>query len=416
MKQWVEETLKQLNLVESMNQPEGFNREGYTKKEDESIEEFKRIAENLGMELQVDAAGSVIARWHGLKPSDPAVATGSHLDTVISGGGYDGVAGVLCGLGAVKKLKETGFQPVSPIEVICFRSEESSRFGVSTIGSKAMSGILDLAIGDVKDIGGTTIQQAVEDRGFDWNKIQSAERKKEEIKSFIELHIEQGTQIEEYGKDYGVVHGVACPIRLNLEVQGKAGHTGTTPMNSRQDAMVAFAPIVSFVQKKALEMSEENENPVVATVSKVELKPNSMNVIPSTVIGGVDIRSVDDRLKAQLVQAIEEKCRNIEKQFGVKILISTLVNNDSVHLDEIVAKKLEQAGKELGYSSHHMNSGAGHDVMNMAKKWPAGLIFIPCKDGLSHHPLEHASIDDLVIGIDLLSQYMKMEAGNSLET
>ena len=212
------------------------------------------------------------------------------------------------------------------------------------------------------------------------------------------------------------VHGVACPIRLNLEVQGKAGHTGTTPMNSRQDAMVAFAPIVSFVQKKALEMSEENENPVVATVSKVELKPNSMNVIPSTVIGGVDIRSVDDRLKAQLVQAIEEKCRNIEKQFGVKILISTLVNNDSVHLDEIVAKKLEQAGKELGYSSHHMNSGAGHDVMNMAKKWPAGLIFIPCKDGLSHHPLEHASIDDLVIGIDLLSQYMKMEAGNSLET
>ncbi|EDL66373.1 M20 family metallo-hydrolase [Bacillus sp. SG-1] len=412
MIKWLDETLKAFNLTETMKRAEGFTRLGYTEEEDRSIEVFKATAEELGLTIIEDQAGNIIARWEPENRSGlPAVATGSHLDTVSMGGGYDGAAGVLCSLGAVKKLKEEGFQPKHPIEVICFRSEESARFGISTIGSKAMSGLINKEIGSVEDEEGTTIREAVEKTGFKWGEITGAERESSEIKSFVELHIEQGTQIEDHQKQYGVVHGVACPIRLKVKIEGKAGHTGTTPMGNRKDALVAAAPLISDIEVRATQMSNESEQPIVATVSTIHLQPNVMNVIPSLVELGIDIRSVDDGLKSSFEEMVKEKCKEIEQQYNVKIVIDTLVNNPSVSLDSEVQEKLLQVGDNEGYSSLVMNSGAGHDVMNMAKKWPSGLIFIPCKEGLSHHPDEYATLEDLKMGVELLAGYLKLEAG-----
>lgn len=176
MKEWLDKHLKALNLTDSMNQAEGFCRLGYTEEEWRAIDVFVSIAEDIGLKVRRDEAGNAIARWEA-EDSLPAVAVGSHVDTVKGGGGYDGVAGVLCGLAAVKKLKEEGFQPASPIEVICFASEESSRFGVSTIGSKAMSGLLNKnEVEGVTDEDGITIRQAVEDMGLSWDAIEDAER------------------------------------------------------------------------------------------------------------------------------------------------------------------------------------------------------------------------------------------------
>ena len=408
MKEWIDQHLHILNLVDTMNQSDGFNRLGYTQEENQSIMAFEKVAKELGLKIRHDEAGNVLARWE-VDSDLPVVAVGSHLDTVTSGGGYDGAAGVLCALGAIKLLQEKEFTPLHPIEVLVFRSEESSRFGISTIGSKAMSGLLDLQIGSVVDANGISIKEAVSNLGFEWERFQQAER--HDLKSFVELHIEQGTNIEDSGKKYGVVRGVACPIRLKVKVNGKAGHTGTTPMTKRQDALVAVSPLIQFVYETATKLSEESPIPVVATVSTIEAKPNSITVIPSLVEVGIDIRSVDDKLKAEVEQKIRQKCSELEELYHVTIEIETLVNNPSVLLDSKTQTKLMNIGELLGYTCLEMDSGAGHDVMNMAKKWPSGLIFIPCKDGISHHPKEFASLDDLEMGVELLASYLKLEAG-----
>lgn len=409
MKDWLDHNLKALNLTDSMDQAEGFCRLGYTEEEWRSIDVFVSIAENIGLKVRRDQAGNAIARWEA-EDSLPAVAVGSHVDTVKGGGGYDGVAGVLCGLAAVKKLKEEGFEPASPIEVICFASEESSRFGVSTIGSKAMSGLLNKKeVEGVTDEDGITIRQAVEDMGLSWDAIEEAERPETALKSFIELHIEQGTRVEDAGANFGAVTAVACPIRLKVIINGQMGHTGTTPMGKRKDAFVAAAPLVPFISETALSLSDSNAVPIVATASTFELKPNAMNVIPGTVELGVDIRSVDDSLKKEMEELIREKCHQLSDSFGVKIEVKTLVHNPSVQLDETVMRKLQHSGESLGYKALVLESGAGHDVMNMAAKWPSGLLFIPCKNGLSHHPEEFASIEDLEMGTEIIAQYLKIE-------
>lgn len=409
MKEWLDKHLKALNLTDSMNQAEGFCRLGYTEEEWLAIDVFVSIAEDIGLKVRRDEAGNAIARWEA-EDSLPAVAVGSHVDTVKGGGGYDGVAGVLCGLAAVKKLKEEGFQPASPIEVICFASEESSRFGVSTIGSKAMSGLLNKnEVEGVTDEDGITIRQAVEDMGLSWDAIEDAEQPESTLKSFIELHIEQGTRVEDAGADFGAVTAVACPIRLKVIVNGQMGHTGTTPMGKRKDAFVAAAPLVSFISETALSLSNSSAVPIVATASTLELKPNAMNVIPGTVELGIDIRSVDDSLKKEMEKRIREKCHQLSESFGVTIEVKTLVHNPSVQLDEAVMRKLQHSGEALGYKALVLESGAGHDVMNMAAKWPSGLLFIPCKNGLSHHPEEFASIEDLEMGTKIIAQYLKTE-------
>jgi hydantoinase/carbamoylase family amidase len=410
VKQWLNKTLHQLNLVDTMEQPEGFSRFGYTLLENQSIEVFKRIAREFGLTIKHDVAGNIMARWEG-DSSLPAVAVGSHLDTVINGGGYDGVVGVLCALGAIKHLKEQGFQTKHPIEVIVFRAEEGSRFGVSTIGSKAMSGMLDLNIGHLKDRQGITIKEAVEALGFQWEKFLEAERKQEEIKSFVELHIEQGVIIEENQKNFGVVRGVACPIRLKINVTGKGGHTGTTPMGKRKDALVAIAPLINYVSEEALSLSQTTSFPVVATVSQMEVKPNSMTIIPAHVEIGIDIRSVDDDLKKQVEKLIVDKCNELETINQVSIQIEKIADNRSVLLDPKLQSKLTKIGEDLGLDSLIMDSGAGHDVMNMAVKWPSGLLFIPCRNGISHHSDEFASLDDLELGVRLLAKHLEVEAG-----
>ncbi|WP_202081004.1 M20 family metallo-hydrolase [Caldalkalibacillus salinus] len=414
--QWLDEHLKALNLVDTMTQPNGFNRLGYTPEEAQSMAVFKRMAQALGLQVRRDQAGNLIARWEpteGDARMKPAVATGSHVDTVKNGGGYDGVAGVLCALGAIKQLQDDGYAPSKPIEVICFASEESSRFGISTIGSKAMAGNLPVEeIQHVTDQEGTSIREAVETSGLSWEHIQEAERSSEDLSRFIELHIEQGTRIEEAGADFGVVTAIACPIRLKIQVEGKTAHTGTTPMDRRQDALVAVAPLISFISEQARALSEEHATPLVATASTLDLQPNAMTAVPGWVELGVDIRSVDDQLKEQMVALITQKCEQLEPAHHVRMKIDTLVHNPSVRLSTDVADRLKAQGEALGYKPYVLESGAGHDAMNMAHKWPSSMLFIPCEDGLSHHPEEHASLEDLNMGAQIIAAYLRQETSD----
>ncbi|WP_337017782.1 M20 family metallo-hydrolase [Oceanobacillus massiliensis] len=410
---WLEEKLLALNLTDTMDVPEGFSRLSFTKKEKHAHHEFQNIARGLGLSVHQDGAGNSWAIWE-VDPVAPTIALGSHLDTVDAGGGYDGAAGMVTALAAIKTLKDSNFMPAKNIAIICFISEESARFGVSTIGSKAIAGKLNKQeLETIKDRDGISIKQAMVDYGIDFQSIDQAELPADRLESFVELHIEQGIELETAGASIGIIKGIACPVRLKITAIGMANHTGTTPMDRRSDAFAAIAPLVAFVQSEALKANEQSGQPLVATVSTVILKPNAMNVIPGEVELGIDIRSVDDRLKRAFADKIRKYCGEISGKDGVTIEVTTLVDNDSVMLNEDMHEKLLLASKAAGHETISMNSGAGHDVMNMADRWPSGLIFIPCKNGVSHHPSEHASIEDLEKGTNVMTAFLRMEAGNN---
>ncbi|WP_081673068.1 M20 family metallo-hydrolase [Pontibacillus marinus] len=414
MQEWLTEHLTKLNLVDEMNYDTGFTRLSYSEEEKQAHETFRHIALSLGLEVHQDEAGNQWATWK-VDDKVPTVAVGSHVDTVRSGGGYDGVAGVLAGLASIKLLKDRDFIPSKNITVICFASEESARFGVSTIGSKALTGLLEDNLAEVKDSDGVSVREALESYGLTWENLPNAELRADELESFLELHIEQGTQIEDHGADIGVVRGVACPIRLQVTFSGMANHTGTTPMDKRSDAFVASAPLIPFVEEEAKKMNEDAPLPLVATVSTVQLSPNVMNVIPGEVTLGIDIRSVEDELKIELAKRIKSFCEEIERERSVTVTIKTLVDNDSVFLDPNIQETLANVAKQLDYKPLAMDSGAGHDVMNMATRWPSGLIFIPCQEGISHHPKEYASIEDLEKGTRMIAEYLRIETGDEHE-
>ncbi|OEH56309.1 Zn-dependent hydrolase [Oceanobacillus sp. E9] len=406
---WLEEKLCALNVTSSMNQSEGFTRLGYSDEEKQAHTQFINIANELGLHTFEDEAGNQWAVWK-VEENAPTIGLGSHLDTVYSGGGYDGVAGVLCALAAVKTLKDKQITPKKNIAVICFASEESARFSVSTLGSKAVSGELNKeAIKTISDQDGTTIKQAMEQVGLNWEKVQQAERAESDLEQFLELHIEQGKILEEQGFDIGIVHGIARPIRLSVRCEGMANHTGTTPMNNRQDALVAIAPLINFVEQEALKMNERVGASIVATASVATVKPNAMNMIPGEVELGIDIRSTDNNLKQELYASIYTFCESVEKDRNVKVMITMLVNDASVELDKEMQGKLFAVSKSLGYKTISMDSGAGHDVMNMAMKWPSGLIFIPSHKGISHHPDEFTEIKDLANGTKVIAAYLESE-------
>ncbi|MDQ0209075.1 M20 family metallo-hydrolase [Alkalicoccobacillus murimartini] len=417
MKEWLYQHLLQLNTTETMNQLEGFTRLGYSQDEVKAMQAFQNIAKSLNMTTERDEAGNIHAVWNPAGSDKSPLAFVSHLDTVTNGGGYDGLAGILCGLGVIKRLQDEKFKPVRPISIICFASEESDRFGVSTLGSKAVAGKIknDLkeSLASLIDKNGVSIREAVESTGLSWDHFDQAEKSKTSYHRVIELHIEQGTQIEVAGKEAAAVQAIACPVRLIVTIDGKSGHTGTTPMHNRQDALLAAAPIISFTSAKAIELADEAGVPLVATVSSIDCSPNAITVIPGRIELGIDIRSVDDTSKEKMAHAIRDELISVEQEFGVTTKVQELVNNPSVLLDTDVHQSLLESIEEAGYLSYSMNSGAGHDIMNMASKWPSGLIFIPCRDGVSHHPSEHASIEDLEKGVTIMTHYAKKEAGGS---
>jgi N-carbamoyl-L-amino-acid hydrolase len=409
---WIEEKLLQVNLVKSMNQAEGFSRLGYTKEEQASQEQFRYIAEDLGLETYQDAAGNQWALWK-VDESAGWIATGSHLDTVYNGGGYDGAAGVVASLAAVKLLKEESFQPKKNIAVIAFACEEAARFNVSTIGSKAICGILDKdKHASLVDSNGITLKKAFTDCGLDWELLHEARLEDHQLEQFVELHIEQATKLEKSGRDIGIVRAIAQPTRLRITSVGKTNHTGTTPMNERQDALVAIAPLISFIEETTIEIIKQQNVPLVATVSTIQNSPNAMTMIPGEVVLGVDIRSTNAEAKHELVSRINNFARAIERDRQVTITIQTLVDDEPTQLDSSIQAKLTHICKKIGLSSMPLDSGAGHDVMNLAKRWPCGLLFIPCRDGVSHHPSEHADSEDLLKGTRVLAEYLRETAGN----
>lgn len=368
--------------------------------EDELAREFiLNQMQEIGLKIRMDGFGNIFGRLEGTQPALPAIATGSHMDSVPDGGKYDGPVGVIAALSALRELKARGPLTTS-VEMIVFSAEESSRFGYATMGSKVIAGTADLKSWQkVTDSKGITLPEALASSGFDFTRLLEARRSPGEWKAFIELHIEQGPVLDQEEIQIGIVTGIAGPTRLRLSITGVANHSGTTPMDCRHDACVSAAHIILAVRQAAC---KEMKLGTVGTVGSVRVTPGVMNVVPGSAELLIDIRGVDYSSIERVVAEVRRAVDRIVLEEGTSIEITVLSAEQPVLLDPNIASMIECSCKQLGLTYRHMHSGAGHDAMNMAKLTPTGMIFIPCRDGISHNNAEYAAPKDIEAGAAVL--------------
>lgn len=405
-KNWLLSRLEALAQMSTTR--DGVTRLAFTKQEQSAIAYLAREMEQLGLSVRRDAIGNLIGRMEGTQADLPAVAFGSHLDTVPQGGKYDGTLGVLAGLLAVKKLQKRKDPLSHPLELIVFAAEESSRFGQATLGSKALTGLLNLhALSRSVDKSGISFLQALTEAGGSFHELETCKRDAKELKAFLELHIEQGRVLETHQEKIGLVEAIAAPTRLKITVEGEAAHSGATPMHDRRDALVSAAMIVLAVQEIAQEQASYG---TVGTVGLLEVQPGAMNVVPGKVEMWVDFRGIHHDSIIESIQDLKDVVTSIAEGQQTSITIEVISSDKPVEMDRFLRELAEQQCRLAGVPYRIMSSGAGHDAMNMARLTKSGLIFIPCKQGISHNPEESINEEDFFIGVNILTQTIEQLA------
>lgn len=377
----------------------GFTRLAFTDEDWQAREVIINLMKRTGLTVRTDAFGNVIGRLEGSNPEADVVMIGSHIDSVPHGGNFDGITGVLAAIEAAACFQESGGKNYHPLEVVAFMAEESSRFGTCTLGSKAFCGKLTLNdIRQMKDSDGVSLAAALRQRGLEPENIAQA-CYPGKVKAFMELHIEQGKILESTHTQVGIVTGIAAPTRFSVMVQGQADHSGATPMNLRCDALTAAAELILAVEDAArLEMQYGS----VGTTGIVKVAPGVMNVIPGAVELGIDIRGISSESKGRIVQQLLKKVSEIKDRRNVGVAMTTQADEEPVALDKQMVEMLYHISKAGHYTSMLLPSGAGHDAMNMAAIAKTGMVFIPCRGGISHNRLEWADIKDIVVGTDII--------------
>ncbi|WP_332816058.1 Zn-dependent hydrolase [Ramlibacter sp.] len=350
----------------------------------------------LGMSVSIDAIGNVVAT-HAGQQDGPAVMTGSHIDTVRTGGLYDGNYGVLAGLEVVAALRDAGVRTRRPIAVAFFTNEEGARFAPDMMGSLVYQGGLALeAALSTTGIDGKTVGDELRRIGYAGPAPVGANR----VDSFIELHIEQGPVLHREGVRIGVVEGVQGISWTEFTVHGVSNHAGTTPMNMRNDAGYVAACVATF----ARDLTRRLGGNQIATVGAVTLAPNLVNVIPNKAVFTVDLRNTDgEALKAAEAQ-LWAQAERIASEEGVRCERRMLARFDPVAFDPAVVRRIESIAAGRNLSHRRMPSGAGHDAQMLAPMCPTGMIFVPSIDGLSHNVRERTEPEDLVAGAEVLLQ------------
>ncbi|HEX2171972.1 MAG TPA: Zn-dependent hydrolase [Dehalococcoidia bacterium] len=350
-----------------------------------------------GLAVRRDAVGNLYGRLEG-REGGGAFVTGSHIDTVREGGRYDGALGIIAGYLAVRLLKERFGQPRRPIEVIATCEEEGSRYHANFWGTRAITGrIRRDEVDHLVDATGTPLREAMRSQGLDPDTIDSCRR--DDIAGFIELHIEQGKILETEGVEIGVVETITGIRHLEAIVEGQADHAGTTPLDLRRDAALAAAEMTVALTDAA----HQAGRPAVATVGRIETEPGVVNIVAGRARFTIDVRHPDQAVKQRLLAAIEERCRNIAARRGVSLRLTTLIDVEPAPLSGPTADALSQAAADVQCSHRRMISGAGHDAQIMAARFPAGMIFVPSRDGRSHTPAEYTAPNQAAQGVEVLA-------------
>ena len=373
------------------------------------------LMRQAGLKIHIDAIGNIFGRLDGANPKAPAVLAGSHLDTVIHGGKYDGPVGVIGALEAVRTIRENNIAFRSPLEVVCFVGEESSRFGFSTLGSSLVAGeVRPKDLTNAVDQQGTKLADVLASLGISRRNLGAIKRNPNGLKAYLELHIEQGPILEAKKKRIGLVTAIAAPSRFRVVFTGQADHSGTTPMEMRKDALVASAQLIEYVEKTCRKFSSMAKGRVVGTVGAMRIEPGVINAVPGKAELSVDIRGITARSKDRVATMVKQKAGAIARARGIGVAILPIREEHPVALDKRLLRVTKDICDEKGLDYEIMPSGAGHDAMQMAKITPAGMIFVPSTRGISHNPLEWTDPEDICLGAQLLMETMIRVANNKL--
>lgn len=390
------------NLIQIMQEfyPIGANEEsngvtrlGYSEVEDKMHEKFLELAKAYGLGTYVDEVGNAYAY---LGEYDEYHLIGSHLDSVIEGGRFDGVVGVATGLAILKYLKDENIN--LPIKTVAFRCEESSNFMHAMLGSNLVTGHVKFEnIKELKNREGKTLGEIFTEKGYSFEPgIISG------VKDYIEIHIEQGRVLEEHGNEIGIVNTIAGGIKIVAELEGMAEHAGATPMNLRADTLAATAEIILKVEKIAKNETETS----VGTVGFIENRPNSMNVVPGHTKFSVDLRDIHNDSMDNMMKKTFDTIERVCVARGIKFSINKPSISPAVSLSDRMIKHFEQIALWGEYKYEIMPSGASHDCMKMVDICDSILLFVPCEGGVSHNPIEFASIDDMTAGAKIILEYL----------
>jgi N-carbamoyl-L-amino-acid hydrolase len=351
------------------------------------------LMRSVGLSVTTDPAGNIIGRREGKNPALPPISLGSHTDAVPNGGNYDGDLGVIAGIECIQVLNEQHIVTEHPLEVIDFVDEEGG-----LTGSQLMIGELPAARLDAVTNSGKTIRQGIHDLGGDPDHLEKAIRKPGSMQVFLELHIEQGANLDNRHLDIGVVEGIVGLAGWNIVVTGKTNHAGTTPMLIRKDALVVAARLIVLINETVLAIPGRQ----VATVGQIKALPGATNVIPGKVIMSLDLRDLSKQKSDSVLGIIRRKADSLAAATGTTIQFIPDHTQLPAITDKGIQAIVESSAHDLGLSTLYLPSGAGHDTQNMARIAAVGMIFVPSKNGISHSPEEYTAPKDLANGTDVL--------------
>ena len=394
--QWLDE------LAECSEDPVELTRRYLTPEHAQAADLVMLRMREAGMNAWLDAAGNVVGRFPGRRPDARRLILGSHIDTVRNAGKYDGALGVMLPIACLRWLHERGERLDYPIDVIAFGDEEGLRFLATLIGSRAVAGAFDPAVLMAVDDDGVRLHEALREFGLDPDAVGDAGYRREEVAGYVEVHIEQGPVLEAEGRPVGVVTSIAGSTRLRVEVVGRAGHAGTVPMHLRHDALAAASEAVTAIERICVELPG-----AVGTVGVLKALPGTINVIPGFAEFTVDVRAGADERRREALQRIDEAFAAISERRGVVFdsvtTHETMVQVCSPRLMRCLGRAVEAEGFEV----RELPSGAGHDALAMAHLTDVGMLFVRCKDGISHHPAESMTEADAGVAARVLLRFLE---------
>lgn len=355
--------------------------------------------QEAGMKAHIDAFGNLIGTIEGSDPSLPVLMMGSHLDSQPYGGRFDGTAGVLAAIEAVATLTENGIVPKRGIHVISFADEEGWRFNKGLFGSRGILGKLEEGELQRKDKDGMTREQALKDFGLDISQFKNSEYKPGSIFCFLELHIEQGPVLDLAEKPVGVVTGISGPLWLSVKLKGMAGHAGSVPMPLRKDALLGAAKITVALNEI---VTARPGVPTIGTVGTMNVFPGSRNIIPEEVTFTIDLRDIDMTRRNECEKELRSRIDKIVQEHNLLCEISEDTNSEPRYCAGWIRDVIRKQCEQLGLHAPDVMSGPFHDALPLSYACDYGMIFVRCKDGISHNPLEYSSYEDLALGTEVL--------------
>ncbi|MFS0872276.1 M20 family metallo-hydrolase [Paenibacillus xylanilyticus] len=392
------ERIEQLSRIGRIGET-GVCRLALTPEDMDGIIQVRLWMEEAGLATRIDPFGNLIGRLEGTDPARPILMLGSHIDSQPYGGRYDGAIGVLGALEVVQCLMENGIQPSMPIEVIAFCDEEGSRFNKGLFGSRGMTGQLEEGELERQDKNGVTRREALKAFGCSVENFAEGIYSPGSIGCYLELHIEQGPVLESLDAPVGLVTGISGPLWLTVTIKGMAGHAGSVPMAMRHDALAGSARVIAAFDDM---VRADPDAPTVGTVGSLRVFPDSRNIIPEEVSFTVDLRDMEmerrNQLEARLMNVLAEIC----SQHGLTYSLTEDTNSEPRYCAERVQAAIRSSAEEMGLPLPELMSGPFHDALALSYVCEYGMIFVRSKDGISHHPSEYSSPEDIALGTEVL--------------